>query len=82
MSFAINAVGQVHKQTIDVVYLDGAISANRDRSIEITRRLQRTWACFQWYKMEVYDRPGVLLRLKVLLLKAGVIETLLYGGMI
>ena len=42
------------------------------------RRLQRAWACFQRY---VYDRLGVRLRLKVRLLKAEVIETLLYGCM-
>ena len=54
----------------------------RQRScIEIMRRLQRAWACFQQYKMEIYDRPGVRLRLKVWLLKAEVIETLLYGCM-
>ena len=33
------------------------------------------------YKMEIYDRPGVRLRLKVRLLKAEVVETLLYGCM-
>ena len=79
MSFAINAAGQVYKQTIEVVDLGGAISAHRDLGIEITRRLQRAWACFQRYKIEIYDRPGVRLRLKVRLLKAEVIENLLYG---
>ena len=78
MSFTINA-GQVYKQFIEFVYLGGAISANRVLSIEITRPFQRAWACFQRYKMEIYDRPGVRLRLKVRLLKAEVIETLLYG---
>ena len=78
-SFAINAVGQVYNQTMEFVHLGGAISANGDLSIEITRRLQRAWACFQRYKMEIYDRPGVRLRLNVRLLKAEVIETLLYG---
>ena len=58
-SFTINAAGQVYKQTIEFVYLDGAITAGRDLSIEITRRLQRAWTCFQRYKMEIYDRPGV-----------------------
>ena len=81
MSFTINAAGQVYKQTMEFVYLGGAIIADRDLSIEITRRLQRAWACFQWYKMEIYDRLGVRLRLKVRLLKAEVIETLLYGCM-
>ena len=35
--------------------------------------------CFQRHKTEICDRPGVRLRLKVRLLKAEVIETLLYG---
>ena len=81
MSFTINAAGQVYKQTIEFVYLDGAITADRDLSIEITRRIQRAWACFQRYKMEIYVLPGVRLRLKVRLLKPEVVETLLYGCM-
>ena len=81
VSFTMNAVGQVYKQTIEFVQLGGAITADRDLSIEITRRLQRAWACFQRYKMEIYDRPGMRLRLKVRLLQAEVIETLLYGCM-
>ena len=81
VSFKINAAGQVYKQTIEFVYLGGDITEDRDLSIEITRRLQRAWACFQRYKMEIYDRPGVRLRLKVRLLQAEVIETLLYGCM-
>ena len=68
-------------QTIEFVYLGGAIIADRDLSIELTRRLQRAWACFQRYKMGISDRPGVRLRLKVRLLKAEVVETLLYGCM-
>ena len=81
VSFTINAAGQVCKQTIQFVYSAEAITADRDLGIEITRRLQRSWACFQRYKMEIYDRPGVRLRLKVRLLKAEVVETLLYGCM-
>ena len=76
----LNAAGQLYKQTIEFVYLGGAISAHRDLSIEITRRLQRARACCQRYKMEIYDHPGVRLRLKVLLLKAEVIKTLLRRG--
>ena len=79
--FTINAASQVYKQTIEFVYLGGAITADRDLSIEITRRVQRSWACFQRYKMEIHDRPGVRSRLNVRLLKAEVVETLLYGCM-
>ena len=78
VSFTINAAGQVYKQTIKFVYLGGAITADKDLSIEITRRLQRAWARFQRYKMEIYSHPGVRLRLKVRMLKAEVVETLLY----
>ena len=81
VSFTINAAGQVYKQTIEFVHLGGAITADRDLNIEITRPLQRAWACFQRYKMDIYDRPGVRSRLKVRLLKAKVIETLLDGCM-
>ena len=67
-------------QTVEFAYLGGAISADWDlRSVEVTRRIQRAWACFVRYKMEIYDRPSVRLRLKVRMLKAVVLETLLYG---
>ena len=70
-----NAAGRVEKQTIEVVYLSGTITAARKLSIEITRRVRRAWGCFQRYNMEIYDRLGVCLRLKVRLLIAEVIET-------
>ena len=41
VSFMINTAGQVYKQTIQFVNLGGASTADRDLSIEITRRLQR-----------------------------------------
>ena len=39
VSFTINAAGKVYKQTIEFVYLGGAITADRGLSIGITRRL-------------------------------------------
>ena len=68
VSFTISAAGQVYKQTIEFVYLGGAITADGDLSIEISRRLWRAWACFQRYKMEFFYSPGVRLRLKVRLI--------------
>ena len=70
VSFSINAAGQVYQQKIEFVCLGGAITADRDLSIEKTRRLQRAWACFQRHKMEISDRPVVRLRLKMRLLNA------------
>ena len=52
--FTVTAAGQVFKQTVEFVYLGGAISADWDlRSVEVTRRIQRAWACFGRYKMEI-----------------------------
>ena len=70
----------MYKQTVEFVYLGGAISADWDfRNVEVTRRIQRAWACFGRYKMDIYDRPSVRLCLKVRMLKTEVLETLLYG---
>ena len=78
MSFTINADSQIYKQTIKFMFLCGAISADRELSMKKTRRFQRAWECFQRHKMEIYDRPATRLRWKVELLKAEVIETLVY----
>ena len=80
MPFTVSTAGQVYKQTVEFVYLGGAISADWDlRSIEVKRRIQRAWASFGRYKMEIYDRPSVCLRLKVRTLKPEVLEMLLCG---
>ena len=79
-TFTVTAAGQVYKQTVEFVYLGGAVSAGRDlRSVEVTRRIQRAWACFGRYEMDSHYFPSVRLRLKVRMLKAEVLETLLYG---
>ena len=79
--FTVTAAGQVYKQTVEFVYLGGAVSADWDlRSVDVTRRIQRAWACFGQCKMEIHDRPSVRLRLMMRMLKAEVLETLLYGG--
>ena len=76
----VTTAGQVYEQTTEFVYSGGAISADwTSRSVEITRRLQRAWAFFGRYTTNLYDRPGVRLRLKVRMLGAEVIQTLLYG---
>ena len=44
VSFTTNAAGQVYKETIEFVYLGGAITPDRELRIAITRRLQMAWA--------------------------------------
>ena len=77
--FITNAAGELFKQAIEFVLLGGATTVKRDICFKLTQHLHRAWACFQWYKVKTYDRPGVSLRWKVRLLKAEVIETLIYG---
>ena len=47
--FTIVAAGQVYNQMIEFAYLGRVISANRDLSVKITRRIHRVQACFQRY---------------------------------
>ena len=61
------------------MYLAGAMTANRELNIEITRHIQRAWACFQRYEMEIYDRLRMRLWFKVRFLNAEMIEKLLDG---
>ena len=76
----VTAAGQVYKQTVEFVYFREVISADWDlRGAEVTPRIQRVWVCFGRYKMEIFDRPSVRFHLKVRVLKAEVLETLLHG---
>ena len=70
MPFTVTAAGQVYKHTVESVHLRGAISVDRDLSVEVTRRPQRAWSCFRRHKTVIYDHPGVRLPLKVQILKA------------
>ena len=80
---SVLAAGQVYKQTVEFVYFGAAISADWDlTSVEGNASDPEGMGVFRRYiKMEVCDRPGVRIRLKVRMLKADgkVMETLLYG---
>ena len=53
VSVTVTATGQVYKQTVEFVYLGGAISAGRDlRNVEVALRIQTAWAGFGRYRME------------------------------
>ena len=78
-SLVIEAAGQRHRQTTQFLYLGGIIHENADLWLEIERRIRLMWACFKRFGPELYDRKTAPLSLKVRMLKANVIETLLYG---
>ena len=75
----IEAAGQRYKQTTQFLYLGGLIVANADIMPEIKRRIRLAWACYNRFKRELYDMEDAPFTLKVRMLKAEVMETLLYG---
>ena len=78
-TFNVEAAGQVYNQTNEFVYLWGNVNHNADLSIEVDRRIRNAWWSFRKYTLELYDRPSSPLELKIRMLRAEVLETMLYG---
>ena len=78
-TFSVEAAGQVYNQTNEFVYLGGNVNQNADLSIEIDRRIRKAWCSFRKYTFELYDRPIAPLKLKIRMLRAEVLETMLNG---
>ena len=51
----------------------------RDLSIEVDRHIRNAWCSFRKYTLELYDRPSAPLELKIRMLRAEVLVTMLYG---
>ena len=78
--FSAEAAGQVHtNQTKEFVYLEENVNYNADLSIEVDRRIRNAWCSFRKYPLELYDGPSAPLELKIRMLRAEVLETMLYG---
>ena len=73
--FSVEAVGQRYK----FVYLGGNVNNNADLFLEVDRRIRNAWYSFQKYTLQLYDRPSAPLELKIRMLRAEVLETMLYG---
>ena len=53
---------------------------NADLSIEVIRRIHsNAWCSFRKYTLELYNRPSALLEFKTRMLRAEVLEAILYG---
>ena len=78
-TFSVEAVGQVYNQTNEFVCLGGNVNHNADLSIEVDRRIRTAWCSFRKYTFEVYDRPSAPHELKIRMLRAEVLETMLHG---
>ena len=78
-TFSVEAAGQVYNQTNEFVYLGGNVNHNSDLSTEVDRRIRNAWCSFRKYALELYDRPSAPLELEIQMLRAEVLETMLYG---
>ena len=78
-TFSVEAAAQVYNQTNEFVYLGGNVNHNADLSIEVDRRIRDAWCSFRKYTLESYDRPSAPLELKIRMLRAEVLEIMLYG---
>ena len=77
--FSAEAAGQVYNQTNEFVYLGGNVNHNANLSIEVNRRIRDAWCSFRKYTLELHDRPNAPPELKIRMLRAEVLETVLYG---
>ena len=77
--FSVEAADQMYNQTNEFVYLGGNVNHNADLFIEVDRRIRNAWCSFRKYTLELYDRPSAPLELKIRILIAEVVETMLYG---
>ena len=69
----------MYTQTTQLLYLGGLIDESADIMTEIKRRDRLALACYSRFKRELYDMEDAPFTLKVRMLKAEVMETLLYG---
>ena len=78
-TFSVEAAGQVYNQTNEFVHLGENVNHNPDLSIEVNRRIRNAGCSFRKYTLELYDRPGAPLELKIRMLRTEVLETTFYG---
>ena len=69
----------MYNQTNEFVYLGGNVNHNADLSVEVDRRVRDAWCSFRKYTLELFDGPNASLELKVRMLRAEILETMMYG---
>ena len=77
-TFIVEAAGQVYNQTNKFVYLGENVNHNAGLSVEVDRHIRNAWCSFRKYTLELYDRPSAPPELKIRMLRAEVLKTMLY----
>ena len=78
-TFSVEAAGHLDNQTNEFVNLGGNVSHNADLSIEVDRCIRNAWCNFPNNSLVLYDRLSAPLGLKIRMLRAEILETMLYG---
>ena len=76
--FSVEAARQMYSQTNEFEYLGGNVNHNANLSIEANRRIRKAWCSFRKNTLELYDRPSAPLKLIMRMLRATLLETMLY----
>ena len=69
----------MYNQTNKFVYHGGNVNLNADLSIEVDRRTPNARYSFRKRTLELYNSPSASLELKMRMLRAEVLDTMLYG---
>ena len=77
--FSVETAGQVYNQANEFAYLRENVNHNAALPIEINRRIRNSWYSFWKCTLKLYDRPSAPIELKIRMLRAEVLETMLYG---
>ena len=76
---AIEATGQMYRQTMQVWYRGGFVATRADHMPEIKPRIRLARACYGWFNRELFDMEGAPFTLKVRNLNTGAMVILLHG---
>ena len=77
--FSVEAAGKMYSQTNEFVYLGGNANHNADLSVGVNRRIRNAWCSFRKYTLKLHDQPSTPLELRIRMLRAEVLETVLYS---
>ena len=79
VTFSVEAAGHVYNETNEFVYLGGTFDHDVDLSIEVDWRVRNVWCSFRKCTLELYDRSSAPLEFRIRMLRAEVLEIMLYG---
>ena len=75
--FNVEADGQVYNQTNEFVHLGGEVNHNADLFVEVDRRRRNAWCRLRNCTLELYDQPSAVVELKIRMLRAEVLGTMM-----